>query len=230
MSHFFSYEAERAFEHDHENSANVLFPATSQQPFTPVTIPLTNDLISSYDSPGSYIPTTHWISLPIYPDPISSSYPPSSPPSFHDLLPEPSLVGNTSPPVGFLNPDNPQIATSCSSRSCSPNPSDLTNYGFQNPDGTWRCAYPGCSSHAVFTRGCDLRKHYNRHSKHLFCRHEGCPQATEGGFSSKKDRARHEAKHNPGVLCEWEGCGRVFSRVDNMKDHVRRIHKKRASR
>lgn len=41
----------------------------------------------------------------------------------------------------------------------------------------WRCAYPGCTSRATFTRGCDLRKHYNRHSKHLFCRVEGCPQS-----------------------------------------------------
>jgi hypothetical protein len=107
----------------------------------------------------------------------------------------------------------------------------------------WRCAYPGCTSRATFTRGCDLRKHYNRHSKHLFCRVDGCPQSQAaaaarstdgsltGGFSSKKDRARHEAKHNPGIKCEWKGpngedCGRIFSRMDNMKDHVRRIHKK----
>ncbi|PKX89696.1 putative C2H2 transcription factor [Aspergillus novofumigatus IBT 16806] len=103
---------------------------------------------------------------------------------------------------------------------------DLTNYGIPNPDGSWRCAYPGCTSAATFHRGCDLRKHFNRHRKHLFCRHEGCPQAVAGGFSSKKDRARHEAKHNPGVVCEWPDCGRVFSRVDNMKDHVRRIHKR----
>ena len=112
---------------------------------------------------------------------------------------------------------------------------------------TWRCAYPGCTSRAVFARGCDLRKHFNRHSKHLFCRVDGCPQSAPrdiadgkrgsisatGGFSSKKDRARHEAKHNPGIRCEWrsldgEQCGRVFSRMDNMKDHVRRIHKKGA--
>ncbi|KAF7119196.1 hypothetical protein CNMCM5793_008941 [Aspergillus hiratsukae] len=103
---------------------------------------------------------------------------------------------------------------------------DLTNYGIPNADGSWRCAYPGCTSAATFHRGCDLRKHFNRHRKHLFCRHEGCPQAVAGGFSSKKDRARHEAKHNPGVVCEWRGCERVFSRVDNMKDHVRRIHKR----
>lgn len=120
----------------------------------------------------------------------------------------------------------------------------------------WRCAFPNCTSRAVFTRGCDLRKHYNRHSKHLFCRVDGCPQseaaciaiaqrqavqagadinlanlAISGGFSSKKDRARHEAKHNPGIKCEWTGpngedCERLFSRMDNMKDHVRRIHNK----
>ncbi|KAJ5654676.1 C2H2 type zinc finger domain protein [Penicillium lividum] len=109
-------------------------------------------------------------------------------------------------------------------------PTDLTRYGIPTGDGAWRCAYPGCTSQALFRRGCDLRKHFNRHRKHLFCRHEGCPQSRHGGFSSKKDRARHEAKHNPGIVCEWEGCGRVFSRVDNMRDHLRRIHRRGASR
>lgn len=102
------------------------------------------------------------------------------------------------------------------SRSLSPSSPDLRAYGYPNKNGTWSCAYPGCTSRAVFTRGCDLRKHHKRHTKSFFCRHEGCPQATGGGFSSKKDLARHEAKHNPGVLCDWDGCDRVFSRVDNM--------------
>ena len=118
-------------------------------------------------------------------------------------------------------------STQATAPSTSSQPTDLHNYGFLNDDQrTWRCAYPGCASKAIFSRACDLRKHFNRHSKNFFCRHDGCPQATEGGFSSKKDRARHEAKHNPGVPCEWEGCERIFSRVDNMKDHVRRIHRK----
>lgn len=119
----------------------------------------------------------------------------------------------------------------------------VTDHSSTAGQPAWRCAYPGCTSRATFTRGCDLRKHYNRHSKHLFCRVDGCPQSQAaaaarstdgsltGGFSSKKDRARHEAKHNPGIKCEWKGpngedCGRIFSRMDNMKDHVRRIHKK----
>jgi hypothetical protein len=102
-------------------------------------------------------------------------------------------------------------------RSVSPNSPDLREYGFPNQDGTWSCAYPGCTSRAVFSRGCDLRKHHKRHTKSFFCHHE----ATGGGFSSKKDLARHEARHNPGVLCDWEGCDRVFSRVDNMVSSFR---------
>ncbi|XP_014561670.1 hypothetical protein COCVIDRAFT_22312 [Bipolaris victoriae FI3] len=112
------------------------------------------------------------------------------------------------------------------SRSLSPSSPDLRAYGIPNKNGTWSCAYPGCTSRAVFTRGCDLRKHHKRHTKSFFCRHGDCPQSQGGGFSSKKDLARHEAKHNPGVLCDWDGCDRVFSRVDNMRDHVKRIHLK----
>lgn len=171
----------------------------------------------------------------------------------------------TSPPQVAQAIPTCQSQTQLSSNS-------LHSYGIPIPSTsptaaqTWRCAYPNCSSRALFTRGCDLRKHYNRHSKHLFCRVRGCPQSAPrnvetgvngnfssgnasslggiglgivggasggqgGGFSSKKDRARHEAKHNPRILCEWvseggERCGRRFSRVDNMKDHVRRIHRK----
>lgn len=135
-------------------------------------------------------------------------------------------------PWQTIHPDNydgsPQAGVSDISRSSSPNnPADLQNFGYLNADGkSWRCAHPGCTSQAVFTRGCDLRKHFRRHTKSLFCRHEYCPQSTEAGFSSKKDRDRHEAKHKPGIPCEWEGCDRIFSRVDNMKDHVRRIHRR----
>ncbi|KAK5699815.1 hypothetical protein LTR97_005946 [Elasticomyces elasticus] len=121
----------------------------------------------------------------------------------------------------------PSLSRSDVSRSVSPSISEMAKWGFRNGNGSWSCGYPGCTSKSTFNRGCDLRKHYKRHTKSLFCRHEGCPQAAEGGFSSKKDRTRHEAKHNPNIVCEWDGCERLFSRVDNMKDHVRRVHRKR---
>lgn len=146
-------------------------------------------------------------------------------------------------PWPTLHPDDVEVSSD--SRSTSPNPADLHNFGFPLPDGrSWRCAYPNCTSQARFTRGCDLRKHYRRHTKPFFCRHEECPQSSEGGFSSRKDRDRHESKvppfpcvalsvsltscikHKPGVPCTHDECERIFSRVDNMKDHVRRIHRK----
>ena len=102
------------------------------------------------------------------------------------------------------------------SRGNSPSATEMSKWGRRNSEGTWSCAYPNCTSKSRFNRGCDLRKHYKRHTKSLYCRHDGCPQATEGGFSSKKDRARHEAKHNPMIVCEWDGCERLFSRQDNM--------------
>ncbi|KAJ5291177.1 C2H2 type zinc finger domain protein [Penicillium angulare] len=104
---------------------------------------------------------------------------------------------------------------------------DLLNYGVPSDNGSWRCAFVGCSSKTTFQRGCDLRKHYKRHDRHFFCRHPECPKSLSGGFSSKKDRGRHEAKHNPTITCEWDGCERVFSRMDNMRDHLRRVHHKR---
>lgn len=136
----------------------------------------------------------------------------------------PSRSHSASSSIGMEHQSNHSIHSNNSSdrsppslsRSLSPSSPDLRAYGFPNKNGTWSCAYPGCTSRAVFTRGCDLRKHHKRHTKSFFCRHSDCPQSTGGGFSSKKDLARHEAKHNPGVLCDWDGCDRVFSRVDNM--------------
>ncbi|KAJ5115445.1 hypothetical protein NUU61_001204 [Penicillium alfredii] len=178
-----------------------------------------------------------WLPLPAFTGPSTSTASTAAPdhflapsPLFPSTAPvsiESSSVLSDSPAPTLSDLDSPPSRARPSSPS---NPADLSRYGIPTGDGAWRCAHPGCSSQALFRRGCDLRKHFNRHRKHLFCRHENCPQSVQGGFSSKKDRARHEAKHNPGIVCEWDGCGRVFSRVDNMKDHVRRIHRKVGSR
>ncbi|EME39822.1 hypothetical protein DOTSEDRAFT_178647 [Dothistroma septosporum NZE10] len=163
-----------------------------------------------------------------------------------DYFQQPALAGPSTTPIGHLSPGHVsrvRVSRSTSfasnvssircisqpdvgSRSTSPNAAEMAKWGMGNHNGSWTCSYPGCISRSTFTRGCDLRKHYKRHTKTLFCRTEGCPQAAEGGFSSKKDRMRHEAKHNPTIVCEWEGCSRLFSRQDNMKDHVRRVHQR----
>lgn len=180
-----------------------------------------NDLGAS----DQWLPIANQTSAPL-PDPITESFfslPPSTPYQNTNLYRSTTATtasACSSSPRSFSDPESPPPQWSTS------NASDLSNYGIPTGDGYWRCAHPGCASQSLFRRGCDLRKHFNRHRKYLFCRHEGCPQSTQNGFSSKKDRARHEAKHNPGVLCEWRDCKKIFSRVDNMKDHVRRIHRK----
>lgn len=185
------------------------------------------------DSP--YPPHTLWSqpnTMPMAMPPVSSySYPPFTNIASTTALapdtnllpqsyggPRPSRSHSASSSAGLGIPSNVPSERSppSMSRSLSPSSPDLRAYGIPNKNGTWSCAYPGCTSRAVFTRGCDLRKHHKRHTKSFFCRHTDCPQSTGGGFSSKKDLARHEAKHNPGVLCDWDGCDRVFSRVDNM--------------
>ena len=205
-------------------------PTTNYPTIDPLSHPAVDISASTYPAFGEPDFTSvveQWFSMP----PVDSS-----------PIPETIITPSSAPTASF---DSPPIITNSPAPSApsdfetyssrphsSPprsNPADLSRYGIPTVDGAWRCAHPGCTSQAVFRRGCDLRKHFNRHRKHFFCRYDGCSQSHQGGFSSKKDRARHEAKHNPGVVCEWDGCGRVFSRVDNMKDHVRRIHRRGAS-
>lgn len=216
-------------------------PNTMTSPYPPSVIPTT----AGFGPPASIgfqvsQPNIQYLNpyttAPQPPQPVGGSY--SPPQTTHIQSPYTSyaLATSVQSPVthgrsggheqpNYLPDNSLQRATSPSEGQ------DLEEYGMWDPStGIWRCRYPGCSSKSVFTRACDLRKHYNRHNKYLFCRFDGCPQATDGGFSSKKDRARHEAKHNPQIPCEWEDCDRVFSRMDNMKDHVRRIHARGGSR
>jgi hypothetical protein len=182
-------------------------PYTAQEMWSARSSPMPIPQVSSYSYPsytGITAPSTLSPDMGLFPHPYMGS--------------RPSRSHSASSSIGLAIPSNMSTDRSSPilSRSLSPSSPDLRSYGYPNKNGTWSCAYPGCTSRAVFTRGCDLRKHHKRHTKSFFCRHTDCPQSTGGGFSSKKDLARHEAKHNPGVMCDWDGCDRVFSRVDNM--------------
>lgn len=207
------------------------YPAISPLAFPPAEMPS-----NVYPTLNQNMNTAaeQWFPMPAFaspPSPHSNAIPIPIPAQDNSFL-SPSATALSLDSSSVISTSPAPTLSDFESKSSSPpfNPADLTRYGIPAGDGVWRCAHPGCTSQALFRRGCDLRKHFNRHRKHLFCRHEGCPQSKQGGFSSKKDRARHEAKHNPGIVCEWDGCGRVFSRVDNMKDHVRRIHRRGGSR
>lgn len=191
--------------HDYRPVMDSPYPPHTLWSSQPSSMPLTH--ISSY----SYPPFTSIASSPALAPDLNLL-----PQSFGASRPSRSHSASSSAGLGIHSHVPSERSPPSLSRSISPSSSDLRAYGVPNKNGTWRCAFPGCTSRAVFTRGCDLRKHHKRHTKSFFCRHADCPQSTGGGFSSKKDLARHEAKHNPGVLCDWDGCDRVFSRVDNM--------------
>lgn len=214
------------YQSEDQDPTRHFLPSDSPADFDSVAGSSTDEPFNALLTEPSSSATTQWLSLPTPTPASTTSYPLST--QHHQHQQQDYISSSPSTTLPFSPPTTSPLPKQLPSPSQSqPQNSDLSNYGIPTPDpGTWRCAYPGCSSSAIFRRGCDLRKHYNRHRKHLFCRYDGCPQSSHGGFSSKKDRARHEAKHNPGILCEWDGCGRIFSRVDNMKDHVRRIHRK----
>lgn len=196
----FSQSHSEPYYQQHFESQQWMQPMNSTEMSQSYPEPISNrfmDFPASLDTQSNIIPPT--------PPPIPAGHRSADETGESRTMRAQSLVSNAS---SVHSPDF--------SRGVSPNASEMSKWGFKNSKGTWSCAYPGCSSRSTFNRGCDLRKHFKRHTKSLFCRHEGCPQSVEGGFSSKKDRSRHEAKHNPGVVCEWDGCERLFSRQDNM--------------
>ena len=95
-----------------------------------------------------------------------------------------------------------------------------------------RCPHPTCSVKTLFTRQCDLRKHYQLHTRKYFCRvptgdeesasFQQSSQACSTGFAMAKDRDRHERAHNPSLPCHF--CGKLFSRFDNMREHIKKQH------
>ncbi|KAL8905877.1 MAG: hypothetical protein Q9207_002354 [Kuettlingeria erythrocarpa] len=212
MSGFFSSEAERALMGEEEEARRLFYSDPLNHPPPPGH--------PAYQGQHT-VPVVHSQGWP----PLYSAGP--SNPHMYERSTSYATEDYPTSSWSSLHPDDAGESSSQLSRASSPgNPADLQNFGYSLGDGaSWKCAYPGCSSQAVFTRGCDLRKHYRRHSKTFFCRVERC--TAEGGFSSRKDRDRHEASHRPEIPCEWRGCDKMFSRVDNMRDHVRRIHQNR---
>lgn len=111
----------------------------------------------------------------------------------------------------------PQTPASLESSPPPPAPEPV-----QNSDSTWACPQPGCT-HPGHKRRCDARKHYKSHTKPYACRVKGCGYRS----SNAKDRERHyDTRHakTRHPACPAPGCGVLKSRVDNMRDHIRRKH------
>lgn len=128
---------------------------------------------------------------------------------------------NATPQTAGL--ETPTFTPSCSPVSVTSPPQQLPR--------RYSCEYESCG-HKEFDRPCDLNKHLKTHNKHLECDFDpngGCQMK----FSTEKDRKRHKVtvheKQRPHVchICVKEGAegkeGR-FSRKDNLKIHIKKVH------
>lgn len=175
------------------------YPSSQQSPYS--SSPYTATSSHSTQAPGqTFTGPCQYVSWPTssYPQVQPMDYTQTSYPTSVTSLPSSSPYSSdpwSNAPWPALHPDD-LAGPSDASRPPSPLPSDPGNYGILLPDGrSWRCKYPGCNSEARFTRGCDLRKHYKRHTKSLFCRYDSCEH--QGGFSSNKDRVSNSTPHVP---------------------------------
>ncbi|CUS13615.1 unnamed protein product, partial [Tuber aestivum] len=171
-----------------------------------------------FSSPENCLSSPNYLSSP-------ENYP-SSPGNFISF--DPSITSpspadtpaSATPSSGDRAPRTPPQSPSPPEPSPPPLP---TPEPLQKPDGTWACPEPGCP-HPGHKRRCDARKHHKSHTKPYPCRRRGCDYRS----SNAKDRERHydtrHAKITDHPLCPAPGCGVHKSRVDNMRDHIRRKH------
>ncbi|RPB01892.1 hypothetical protein L873DRAFT_1674790 [Choiromyces venosus 120613-1] len=144
--------------------------------------------------------------------------------SSSSLFSSPSLSSPVDTPTSstFSGDQIPSTPSTLEPGSPPPSPAPPAPEPVQNPDGTWACPQSGCT-HPGHKRRCDARKHHKSHTKPYRCKERGCPYRS----SNAKDRERHyDTRHATGThpACPAEGCGVLKSRVDNMRDHIRRKH------
>ncbi|KAG0638512.1 hypothetical protein HOY80DRAFT_1010057 [Tuber brumale] len=133
------------------------------------------------------------------------------------------LITFASSPVDTPNPSTPGDQIPQTPTSLEPSsPPPPAPEPVQNPDGTWACPQAGCT-HPGHKRRCDARKHHKSHTKPYACKMRNCGYRS----SNAKDRERHyDTRHasTKHPACPAPGCGVLKSRVDNMRDHIRRKH------
>ncbi|KAI0133917.1 C2H2 transcription factor [Xylariales sp. AK1849] len=104
----------------------------------------------------------------------------------------------------------------------------------KNMHGKYQCTWPDCTEEVKeFGRKCEWNKHMDKHDRPYKCPAEGCEKLP--GFTYSGGLLRHErevhGKHggpkNP-LNCPHVNCkrhtGKGFSRLENLNEHLRRVH------
>ncbi|KAI5857299.1 hypothetical protein GGS23DRAFT_385493 [Durotheca rogersii] len=104
----------------------------------------------------------------------------------------------------------------------------------KNLDGKYCCTFPGCTEPVKqFGRKCEWSKHMDKHDRPYKCPAEGCenlPGFTYSGGLLRHERevhGKHGGPKNP-LNCPHLNCkrhtGKGFSRLENLNEHLRRVH------
>ncbi|RYP61141.1 hypothetical protein DL769_007853 [Monosporascus sp. CRB-8-3] len=98
----------------------------------------------------------------------------------------------------------------------------------------YKCTWPNCSEEVkIFNRKCEWSKHMDKHDRPYRCEVEGCeklPGFTYSGGLLRHQRevhGQHGGPKNP-LNCPHINCkrhtGKGFSRLENLNEHLRRVH------
>ncbi|KAK2744179.1 hypothetical protein FQN57_004439 [Myotisia sp. PD_48] len=104
----------------------------------------------------------------------------------------------------------------------------------RNEMGFIYCDHVGCQDNPpVFRRPCEWNKHMDKHDRPYKCNDQECAKLP--GFTYSGGLLRHQREvhrmHSQGkkLMCPFADCnrssGRGFSRHENLKEHLRRLHK-----
>ncbi|KAB5572597.1 C2H2 transcription factor [Coniochaeta sp. 2T2.1] len=104
----------------------------------------------------------------------------------------------------------------------------------KNANGKYECKFEGCKEKVKeFVRKCEWNKHMDKHERPYRCNKDGCeklPGFTYAGGLLRHEREVHLMHGGPKkpVPCPHNTCkrfaGKRFSRMENLWEHVRRVH------
>ncbi|EEH16696.1 hypothetical protein PABG_06783 [Paracoccidioides brasiliensis Pb03] len=105
----------------------------------------------------------------------------------------------------------------------------------KNSSGQIYCDHPDCQNHIpYFKRPCEWNKHMDKHDRPYKCTNPDCEKML--GFTYSGGLLRHQREvhkmdsKGKKLMCPFPDCnrssGKGFTRQENLKEHLRRLHRR----